>query len=76
MNFLEGRILALEQKIATNERDYRNETDPLQRQSLKEIIEQDKATLNNLYVQVAHQPQSTIPAPLPQQYGQSKYLIF
>jgi hypothetical protein len=29
MNYLEGRILALEQKIATNERDYRNETDPV-----------------------------------------------
>jgi hypothetical protein len=53
MEFLQGRILALEQEIKDNTRDYRKETDPLQAERLKEIIERDTATLNNLYHQIA-----------------------
>jgi hypothetical protein len=62
MEFLERIIDELEQEIKTNKSEYRKETDPLQRQSLKEIIDGDKALLK-YFVQLMTQIATSQPAP-------------
>ena len=73
MNILEEEFNELERKILTYEQRFINESDPVKNERLLEIIRADTVTLR-YYFQLACQSLAQL-APLPQQYGQSKYSI-
>jgi hypothetical protein len=65
MEFLQQQFDGLKQKIERNEDKLINRTNPAQDAKLKDIISEDKVTLNILYRQLAQlaQIQSTQPPP-------------
>jgi uncharacterized protein YjgD (DUF1641 family) len=63
--FWQREIDELEQIIKTNKERFIHATDPLQRKSLKEIIDQDTATLKRFSDIIASRPaQSKVFSPL------------